>query len=527
MRSNAKTGKTVYNLIDILNQMVHKIFILSKKRFPISFQEAGIYIILLFLGLTFPMTAFTKPNGVEADKDQSIIHSGFTDASEFGFSPFSSGLENTKALQKAVDKGGTIIVSQPGTYKIASTIYIGSNTSLLFGNDVYLKKVDEQGPFTHVFLNKGALTKRYDQNIMVEGLHIIVNGIDKAMTEVFGLRGQIAFFYIKDLKIERFRCLDLEQSQFCIHVCTFEDIIINDVIIKGKKDGIHLGRGKRFTISNGVFQTFDDAIALNAHDYATSNPELGWIENGIIEKCWDLNAENTTGYFCRILAGAWIDWEEGMEVQHSDAVVSNGKIYRVQATPDGAIYKSTNRPAHESGSQIIDGINWGVVQDDITYTAGVRNVVFNTIFLEKPRTGFSIHFDNDRYSRSYYPGAEIPEQEQLMFQNINVKHSAPTPFLSVATPVNVISINNCSLNNNTIQFVGNRAMKDYLKTIVNIHGSIFSHDGTFDLLKNSVEGKEIFLQTSSNIALHDQFSARVLPGEGRIVVKSDLSGLAD
>ena len=40
--------------------------------------------------------------------------------------------------------------------------------------------------------------------------------------------------------------------------------------------------------------TFDDAIALNAHDYATSNPELGWIENGVIENCHDLNAEKLT-----------------------------------------------------------------------------------------------------------------------------------------------------------------------------------------------------------------------------------------
>jgi hypothetical protein len=116
--------------------------------------------------------------------------------------------------------------------------------------------------------------------------------------------------------------------QYGIHVCTFEDLLINDVIIKGDKDGVHLGRGKRFVITNGVFQTFDDAVALNAHDYSTGNPEVGWIENGVVEKCYDLNASNTTGYFCRILAGAWIDWKAGMEVQQSDAVVSNGRIYR-------------------------------------------------------------------------------------------------------------------------------------------------------------------------------------------------------
>lgn len=449
----------------------------------------------------------------------------FVNAADFGFSPDASGIENAKALQHAVDQTGTIVVSQPGTYKMAGTVYIGSNTSLIFGNNIFLKKVDEKGSFTHVFLNKGALTKRYDENITLEGLSIIVNGIDKAMTEVFGLRGQIAFFYVRDLRIERFRCMDLGRAQFCIHVCTFEDVIINDVVIKGDKDGIHLGRGKRFTISNGVFQTFDDAIALNAHDYATSNPELGWIEDGVVENCHDLNAEKTTGYFCRILAGGWINWKPGMEVQQSDAVVSNGRIYRVQAKADGTVYKSITQPAHESGTKVLDGINWGVVQNDATYTAGVRNVIFRDIFLEKPRVGFSVHFDNDKYSRSYYPGAEIPKQELLTFSNIRVLHSQPTEFLSIGTPVDVLTITNSSFKNNRINFHGNKAMPDYLKTKINIIGCIFNQKGAMDLVTNSVENKEILLKTSSNIELYDDFSAKVVPGNGKIIVESDLTGL--
>lgn len=71
--------------------------------------------------------------------------SGFADAAQFGFSPAASGVENTHALQKAVDQTGTIIVSQPGTYKIAGTVYLGSNTSLVFGNNVFLKKSRRTG----------------------------------------------------------------------------------------------------------------------------------------------------------------------------------------------------------------------------------------------------------------------------------------------------------------------------------------------------------------------------------------------
>ena len=452
-------------------------------------------------------------------------NTGFTDASKFGFSPEATGVQNANSLQKALNIGGTIIVSKPGTYKIAETVYISSNTTLDFGNGVFIKKVNENGLFTHVILNKGALTKTFDQNIAINGLHLIVNGIDKAFSEVYGLRGQLAFFYAKDVRIERFRCLDLTKMQYGIHVCTFEDLIIDDVIIKGEKDGVHLGRGKRFSIKNGVFQTFDDAIALNAHDYATGNPELGWIENGVIENCHDLNAENTVGYFCRILAGAWTDWHDGMEVQQSDAVISNGRLYRVQEKPDGTKYISKTKPTHTAGSQVLDGINWGLVQEDVTYTAGVRNVIFRNIFLEKPRIGLSIHFDNDKYSRSYYPKAPIPLQEQLSFDNVHILHDKPIPFLLIATPVDLVTISNSSIRNNPIKFVSNKAMIDYLKTSINIYGCSFDVNGVFELLQNDVVGKKIHLKTSNNIELKEGFSAKVQVGKGDIHIDSDLHGL--
>jgi hypothetical protein len=450
---------------------------------------------------------------------------GFTDAAAFGFSPAATGLENTRALQQAVDQGGTIVVSRPGTYAVAGTVFVGSYTTLVFGNGVFLKKVNEAGAFTHVLLNKGALSKTYDQNIVVDGLHVIVNGMDVRNFLVYGLHGQLAFFYVKDLRINRFRCLDLGRAQYGIHVCTFEDLIVDDVIIKGDKDGVHLGRGKRFTIRNGVFETFDDAVALNAHDYAVGNPELGWIEDGVVENCHDLTAAKTTGFFCRILAGAWIDWQPGMQVQQSDSVVSEGRIYRVQAKADGTVYTSSTRPTHESGSVTLDGINWGVVQSDVTYTAGVRNVVFRDIFLEKPRIGFSVHFDNDKYSRSYYPGAQIPRQEHLVFDAIHVRHEQQTDVFSIGTPVDVLTIVNSSFRNNRIRFHGNQAMPDYGKTRINLVGCIFAHPGTMELVANSVPGKVIALQTAASVELAEGFAATVTPGPGAITVASDLTGL--
>ena len=84
---------------------------------------------------------------------------GLVNADAFGFSQAASGLENASALQRAVDQGGTIVVSRPGIYKVAATVYVGSDTTLLFGNGVSLMKVPENGEFGHVILNKGALTR--------------------------------------------------------------------------------------------------------------------------------------------------------------------------------------------------------------------------------------------------------------------------------------------------------------------------------------------------------------------------------
>lgn len=469
-----------------------------------------------------------QPKTIEfpALKASGILARSMTDPATYGFSPNASGVDNTKALQRAVDQGGTIIVSQPGIYPVAGTVFVGSHTSLIFGNGVFLKKVAEQGDFTHVLLNKGALTRTYDEDITVEGLQIIVNGVDVRHFLVYGLHGQLAFFYVKDLKIDRFRCLDLGRAQYGIQVCAFEDLLIHDVVIKGLKDGVHLGRGQRFTISHGVFQTGDDAIALNGHDYAVGNPEMGWIQDGVIENCHDLDQPNhRVGYFCRILAGAWTDWHPGMEVQQSDTVVSSGRLYRVQAEPDGKKYISLTPPTHLLGSKILEGINWGLVQTNVTYTAGVRNVTFRDIFLEKPRTAFSIHFDNDKYSRSYYPGAKIPQQEQLVFDNIRVLYDQKIDFLSVGTPVDVVTIANSSLRNNRINFHGNHALPDYLETKINLVNCVFNYPGTMELLANSVPHKVIHLKTFGSVEVPDNFSALVTPGEGKITVESDLTGL--
>ena len=80
----------------------------------------------------------------------------YTDANLLGLSPDKSPAENRAILQSALDKGGNVIISEPGVYEIDSTLFIGSFTTLEFANGAALKKV---GSFTHAILNRGALTR--------------------------------------------------------------------------------------------------------------------------------------------------------------------------------------------------------------------------------------------------------------------------------------------------------------------------------------------------------------------------------
>jgi hypothetical protein len=481
------------------------------------------YCCLLLLSI---VTGYTFATGYSVQTGKNQSKNIFIDAADFGFLPSKTGVNNVKALQAAVDKGGTIIISKVGTYKMAGTVYIGDNTSLVFGTGVIIEKSNEAGRFTHVFLNKGALTRIYNHNISLTGLDIRVNNVDLPMSTIYGLRGHVAFFYVKDLKIERFRCSGLVNGQFALHICTFEDLLINDVIISGKKDGIHLGPGKRFKISNGVFQTGDDAIALVPGDWVSANPEFGNLQDGVIENCSDIPDDFLEGAFSKIVASAWVDWKPGIEVRHGDCVVSsNGRMYRVVAQLDNRVYKSVTQPAFEKGMMVLDSINWLMFQKDTIHTAVVKNVVFRDIFLYSQRVPFQIMSYSNKWSHSYYPGAKLPTQGPLSFENVTMFSDNKKALVSVTTPLNVLNIRNSSLKNNWIDF-GHAADYDrYPKTYVSFANCQFNSSGPYTLIINRSKGKEVYVKTTGSIETDDNFSAVVEAGPGRIRVDSDLTGL--
>jgi len=379
-------------------------------------------------------------------------------ANEYGFLPENNPYKNSEALQKAVDKGGVIQITVPGIYEISEQIEIGDNTKLVFGEGVILQReASVSGVNGNVFINKGALKGEYNRNIEIIGLHLECNGIESndfgVNSRIAGLRAQVAMIYVENLIIDSFECHGLLEKDYALQISAFKNIILNDLFITGNKDGVHLGWGDGFVISNGKFRTFDDPIALNAFDYATSNTHVGWIENGIIENCVDLDDKSTTGFFCRILGGAWCKWQKGMQVQHSDTVAVNGKTYRALLNPkDGKLYTSHTPPCHEKGIMEYDGINWVVVRDTEESDCGCRNIMIRNCRLQKKRkTAIAVSLNYDTYARSFYPGCVCVPQGEITLENIIVENDVDVLFHS-NYPTENITLKNIDFKNSKLCF---------------------------------------------------------------------------
>ena len=387
-------------------------------------------------------------------------------ADKFGFLPENDAVANSEAFQRCLDGGGRIKVRKAGEYKLCRTIYLDSDTDLEFADGAVLSRAeDAEGVAARfVLLNRGALTREYNDNICIKGLQLKANGIDAGkgrpvdIPTIVGMCCHTGFFYVRNLVLDGYTFLDLPPNDFAIQICTFENAIVENVHIEGMKDAVHFGPGRNFIVRHGVFKTYDDPIALNAHDYTTSNPELGWIENGLIEDCIDLDdpANGTTGFFARILAGGWRDWECGMEIQSSgDAVVCGGRIYRSNGPKVKQSFVSTSRPEHAEGTVTYpDGITWTMSQDrNICHSCGVRNVVFRDIHLAKKRkVALCLHFDHDQYSRSFYPYAEIPVQSNIVFEKVFVENEIPT-LIQSRTPVDSIIVRDSRIGGSDIRML--------------------------------------------------------------------------
>lgn len=408
------------------------------------------------------------------------------------FFPGNDGAANAAALQKAVDRGGEIRIEKPGIYDLADTIIIGSNTSLVFSQGVTIRRQNNPESNGNAFINRGAFTGTPDRNIFITGLELLVNDVESTPASeecsktVLGLRGHLAFLYIENLKLENIRVTGLCHKDYGIQICNFRNVIVETIYIEGNKDGIHFGPGTGFILRNGTFRTGDDPIALNADDYAVSNPTLGTIENGLIENCRDLYEDKNEGYFVRILSGSWVDWYEGMEVQHSDSVIYNGNLYRVVMSPNFEKYISLNPPDFESGFRTIDGIRWAKAGYEKVYSSSVRDITFRNIYCEKSReTVVSFSVEQNEYRRGYYEGSDFPSNGDFVFDNIQVTAEIKYP-VQVATSVDSITIRNSKFSDGRL-LITNRNQANLECSPLHLH----LENNDFDADRIEVVGREV------------------------------------
>jgi len=332
------------------------------------------------------------------------VRGAVVDPADYGFSPDASAATNAAALQQALDGGKrTVQVTRPGVYGLDRTVWLDSDTRLTFVPGAVLQK---RSAYVQMLANRGLLTGTWDTNIVIEGAMIDVNEFGarhSVDSPIRGTHGQVSFFRIRDLTVRNFICRNLDAIQYGFQISAFENVVLEGFEIRGKKDGVHINAGRKFVVRNGVLETGDDGIALNASDWVDGTPVLGSIEDGLIENVTDDGHGHCN--FSRILTGAWTDWREGIRLQRGDTVRCGKNLYRVVMPLGTNEYVSLEAPAHARGIWADkSGLRFLYMQSDGVMSANIRNVTFRNIYLRSARNGFLADWETrSEWNRSMHP----------------------------------------------------------------------------------------------------------------------------
>lgn len=377
----------------------------------------------------------------------------FVDANEEGFLPTSDATTNVTTMNRLLASGGTIIVSQPGEYEVNGRMVLQSNTTLVFSEGVIIKMVSN---CPYVLINAAAFKSdgSYDENIKVIGYHLNTNGFNNSCG-INGLRGYLTFFHVKHVYVSDVRCMWYKAHIFFIHCCDWEDVEFANCFVIGDKDAFHFGRGFNGYLHDLTICAVDDSIALNAWDFADSNPQIGDIHDVLIENIvelphyYNVNSEysRTLGYTTRFLNGSWLPWTSGMEVQHSTTVTYKNNIYRViNLFQKTAI--STATPSEGLGS---DGIQWrkeasGDNLGCCCYNIELRNIVS---YQTKNEGNFGFNAINEVDHKSWVEGATPHPNHDIHFSNIQVYDNNSTIF-NIQGDVDNVYVDNSILDITTL-----------------------------------------------------------------------------
>ena len=354
---------------------------------------------------------------------------------KYGFSPDASATVNTSALQRALDGGRRrVVLENPGVYKLNGTIYLDSDTELICAEGVVLQK---DSSYTQMLVNRGAPLREYNENITVKGLTVSVNGYDnppKGGDALFGLRAQLSFMCTRNVKVENYTLEDLGKMQYGIQFNMSEHFTLDGFVIRGDKDAVHLSSCSDFIIRNGICQTFDDCLALNASDWSSSNCVDGDITDGLIENIVDEKLDPTSGELCRLLTGAWVDWHEGISIRRSDVVVYNSRLYRALAPVKDTTYISTAPPTidtFEGTQKDSAGFWWKLMRrDTVYYSTNIRNITLRNIRALSGRIAISeeTSFGDGPWARNFHEEvtdpAKFPSYENILVEDCDFSGSS-------------------------------------------------------------------------------------------------------
>ncbi len=400
-------------------------------------------------------------------------------AADFGFSPEAPARANVAALQAALDGGGLVVVDRPGVYDLDSTVFLDSDTRLVCAPGVVFRKV---APYCNVLLNRGALTKTYNESITIEGLRLSVNGQEAMPTLVHGLRAQLGFFYVRNLTLRDFACLDGGPHQFMIYVVTWSHLLIENVTLAGDKDGIKLNNGHDAVIRDLDLTTYDDGLSLCGTDYACVLPETGDVTNVRYINVTDHQYKNIFGRTCLIYTGSWAEYRKGNEYGAGDFCLSAGRLYQ-SVNSAGFLAAAAAAPVHDTGVVTgDDGLSWRFVQPCDFLETRVYNVSFENCIFEKSGNIVANWTVPESYYRNLcgihrpsYPGTERNTRcGGITLSHCRLVGKGPQILVNVMGSMTDVLISACHIGNPTSTLINVDDSSPNQELLASLNGCVFS-----------------------------------------------------
>jgi hypothetical protein len=336
-----------------------------------------------------------------------------------------------KSIQIALDSipTGGIAKLSPGTFLINSAIRIKSNQSLIGSVGTIIKK---NAAFTHAIVNDATYRNNgtLDSNIVIERISIDANHYGGSTGRAAATaNGNLQLAYATRVQVSNFTLVNNDAGVFSTHFQSLTNSIFTDTRIVSAKDGLHLQNGcKHVRFKGGHLDTYDDAIAVLADDYAAYQHSADSIEDISFEDFIidTVNNPTPTGFAVRLLTGSWLAWNSGNSYSTGNYVTNAGKIYKaVTAGP----FTGTNAPTHTSGDVTgADGITWRYLSTGTQLYTQIKNIRFGNIRINGNRR-ITRTLNNDAYDYGVYPGTTGGVVDGLNFFNVTTSGSLPVTYI--------------------------------------------------------------------------------------------------